>query len=223
MGKLLASNYSVLIRILFKTKNPDICLGFFIYMKFKFFNSYLFIVGLTIACATKDKKYSPSNCLPTDRQNQILRQMVRYSNKLAPEATHKTKFNSEFNWYYERAFSESRILFCFKENDTCQLLVARKARSVVPMEEGIAIKVKLNQQDSLVYYEEVFRMWKMPTDSLISRGNYLFDRMTNKKDLTIYYSRFQKDRFIEFPDQRFTFDIKNRRWKDSELDTISFE
>ncbi|MCA6366890.1 MAG: hypothetical protein IM631_06055 [Cytophagales bacterium] len=189
-------------------------------MKFKVFAFCLSIFGLIIACATKDKKYSSSDCLPIDKQNQILRQMVRYANKLAPEASHKTKFNSEFNWYYDRAFNESKILFCFKENDTCQLLVARKARSVTPMEEGIAIKVKLNQQDSLVYYEEVFRMWKMPADSLVKRGKYLFARMINKEDLTIYYSKFQKDRFIEFPDQRFSFDVSKRRWKDSELDTL---
>ncbi|MCA6380356.1 MAG: hypothetical protein IM574_09420 [Cytophagales bacterium] len=189
-------------------------------MKFKIFALYLAIFGLTIACATKDRKYSPSDCLPIDKQNQILKQMVRYSNKLAPEATHKTKFNTEFNWYYERAMNESKILYCKKENDIYQMLVSKKARSVTPMEEGIAIKVKLNQKDSLVYYEEVFRMWKMPADSLISRGKYLFDRLVNKEDLTIYYSKFQKDRFIEFPDQRFSFDVSKRRWRDSELDTL---
>lgn len=148
--------------------------------------------------------------------------MVRYSNKLAPEASHETKFQPQFNWYYDRAISESRIVKCFKDNDTIQLLIARKARSLTPMEEGIALKVTLNEKDSLLYYEEVFRTWKMPADTLAKRGHYLFDRMVRNQDLTIYYSKFQKDRFIEFPDQRFTFDIRKRRWSDNELDSISF-
>lgn len=148
--------------------------------------------------------------------------MVRFANRLAPEATHDTKFEPEFNWYYDRAISESRIIHCAKEKDTIQLMIARKARSINPMEEGIALKVVLNANDSLLYYEEVFRMWKMPADTLVKRGRYLFDRMVNKQDLTLYYSKFQKDRFIEFPDHRFTFDTQKRRWKDHELDSILF-
>jgi hypothetical protein len=191
-------------------------------MKFKIIAFSLFSIWFIISC-TNDAKYSPSDCLPIDKQEKILEQIVRYANKLAPEATHNTKFSSEFDWYYGKAISESKILYCAKkENDTYHLLVARKARSITPMEEGIAIKVKLNGKDSLLYYQEVFRMWKMPSDTLLVRGKFLFRKMINNEDLTLYYSIFQKDRFIEFPDQRFTFDTEKRRWRDKELDTLSF-
>jgi|688.fasta_scaffold888790_1 hypothetical protein len=205
-------------------KNPDICLGFFIPMKFKIILPWLTIANILLSCTASENNYSVADCLPSEKQQQILKQMVRYANKLAPEATHATKFNPEFNWYYERAINESKILYCNKvEHDVYQLMVARKARSINPMEEGIAIKVKLDHKDNLIYYEEVFRMWKMPTDTLMKRGKYLFNRMVNNEDLTIYYSKFQKDKFIEFPDQRFSFDVAKRRWRDSALDTINFD
>lgn len=178
--------------------------------------------GLIVGCSSSEKRHNPIGCISAEQQKQILGQMVRYANKLAPEATHETKFQPQFNWYYDRAISESRIMLCAKEKDTIQLFVARKARSLTPLEEGIALKVIVNSEDSLFYYEEVFRTWKMPADTLSKRGLYLFDRMVRNQDLTIYYSTFQKDRFIEFPDQRFTFDIKKRRWSDQALDSISF-
>lgn len=180
------------------------------------------VLAIFVSCSIKEK-HKPSDCLPNDRQQRIIQQMVRYASKLAPEATHQTKFNHEFDWYYHKAAAECRILFCETTGERdYQLLVARKARSLTPMEEGIAIKVNLDAKDSLIYYEEVFRMWKMPSDTLVKRGSYLFERMINNEDLTIYYSKFQKDRFIEFPDERFTFDISKRRWRDNELDSIKF-
>jgi hypothetical protein len=191
-------------------------------MKFQTKLSFLLTWGLLIGCASSENKYRPTDCIPEEQQKEIVRQMVRFANRLAPEATHETKFQPQFNWYYDRAISESRIILCAKEKDTIQLMIARKARSINPMEEGIALKVVLNANDSLLYYEEVFRMWKMPADTLVKRGRYLFDRMVKKQDLSLYYSKFQKDRFIEFPDQRFTFDPQKRRWSDHELDSILF-
>lgn len=191
-------------------------------MKLKYSIASYSVLAILVSCSIKEK-HKPSDCLQNDRQQRIIQQMVRYASKLAPEATHQTKFNHEFDWYYNRAAAECRILFCesIGERDY-QLLVARKARSLTPMEEGIAIKVNLDAKDSLIYYEEVFRMWKMPSDTLVKRGSYLFERMINNEDLTIYYSKFQKDRFIEFPDERFTFDVSKRRWRDNELDSIKF-
>ncbi len=63
----------------------------------------------------------------------------------------------------------------------------------------------------------------MPADTLHKRGEFLFNQMVKGGDLTLYYSKFQKDRFIEFPDDRFTFDVQERKWRDSELDSVKFE
>lgn len=91
------------------------------------------------------------------------------------------------------------------------------------MQEGIAIKIKLDENDSLVFYQEVFRMWKMPMDTLKKRGHFLFKKMIKNESLYLYTSKYQKDRFIEFPDDRFSFDVYKRRWRDRVLDTINFQ
>lgn len=188
---------------------------------------YLFALALLVVaggCGKKKADYDPDSCLPRERQQKFLQEMVRYSSKLAPEATPDTKFHPEFNWYYDRAVAEYKILYCLPndQDSTYQLLVARKARSITPMEEGIAVRVKFNADANFDRYEEVFRMWKMPHDTLLKRGKFLFDQMVNGGDLTLYYTRYQKDRFIEFPDDRFTFDVKARKWKDRELDSLKF-
>lgn len=160
-----------------------------------------------------------------EEQKQFLEEMVRYSSKLAPEATQETKFNSEFNWYYDRVLATTTILYC-KENEqdsTFQLLVTKEARSITPMQEGIAVKVKLGKTGKLNYYEEVFRTWKMPADSLLKRGKFLFKTMVNGGDLSLYHSKYQRDKFIEFPDDRFVFDVNARRWTDKELDSLKLE
>ena len=188
---------------------------------------YLLVMGwlvLSGGCGQKKADYNPDTCLTAEKQQKLLQEMVRYANKLAPEATRGTMFNPEFNWYYDRAVGECKILYCLlnEQDSTYRLLVARKARSINPMEEGIALKIKFNQKDSFDLYDEVFRMWKMPHDTLLVRGKFLFDLMVNGGDLSLYSSRFQKDKFIEFPDNRFTFDVNARKWKDKELDSLRF-
>jgi len=188
---------------------------------------FLMIVVLTFVtnCGKKNISYQPDQCLSKEEQSAFLQTMVRYASKLPPEATNETKFNPEFNWYYDKAVTESSLLYCLfnAQDSTYQILISRKARSITPMQEGIAVKVKFDKQRGFDYYEEVFRTWKMPADTLQKRGEFLFRQMVSGGDLTLYHSKFQKDKFIEFPDDRFTFDIENRKWKDSELDSIRFE
>ena len=190
----------------------------------------IFLVILACAavlsnCSNKKSNYNPDDCLTQEKQQALLQVMVRYASKLPPEATHETKFNPEFNWYYDRAVEESKILYCFLEtsDSTYKLLVARQARSVTPMEEGIALRIKFDHSGGFEAYDEVFRMWKMQADTLRNRGKFLFDKMVKGEDLSLYYSRFQQDRFIEFPNDRFTFDLEKRRWRDAELDTLILE
>lgn len=185
------------------------------------------ILGLTIvgvSCSTKSKDYSVLGCLTTEQQSAILSEMVHYASRLAPQATHETKFNPEFDWYYNRAVSECTVVFCNdKGENQYELLVTRKARSITPMKDAIALEIQLNEKGYISTYKEVFRMWKMPEDTLLKRGKFLFDLMVRDGDLSLYYSKFQRDQYIEYPDDRFSFDTLKRRWRDSELDTLQLQ
>jgi hypothetical protein len=188
--------------------------------------NYFFILAALITatgCHQGNKKYDAAQCFPVDKQQIFLQAMVRYASKLPPEASHETKFENRFDWYYDKAVSESQILYChFDGKDSVySILVARQARSITPMQEGIAVKIKFNNGIGFKQYEEVFRTWKMPQDTLKKRGLFLFKTMINGGDLKLYSSKFQQDRFIEFPDDRFYFDKVQRKWIDTVLSLLT--
>ena len=174
-----------------------------------------------MGCHTgKKEMYSKESCIPPDVAHRLLKEMVHYTSKLAPEATQNTKFSPRFDWYYDRAVKECEIAYCHTmAAGEYDLLVIRDVPSVTPMKDAISIHAKVNA-DTISEYEEVFRIWKMPKDTLLKRGLFLFDRMVKREDLSLYYSKFQQDRFIEFPDDRFTFDKQTRKWRDRELDSL---
>src|SRR6186713_2044297 len=99
-----------------------------------------------LLCSCERDRYDPSNHLNEDEQVRLVRQMVYYSTKLPPNATEFDKFDPKYDWYYDRAAGESALLKFYKtpDVDVWYFLVARKARSINPMQEGIAGKVKLN-------------------------------------------------------------------------------
>ena len=177
-------------------------------------SSIAIIVLLFVLCACQSDRYNPSNELSTEEQARLIRQMVYYSTKLPPNANDLDKFDEKYNWYYDRAAAECRLVkfFATQEPGSWYFLVARKARSITPMEEGIAGKVKLNADRSLADYDEVFRVWKMNSDTLNVRGAMLFDRMVRGKDLSLFYPKFQGDKYIELPTEGYYFDKLSKRW-----------
>ncbi len=159
-----------------------------------------------------------------DRQEEVINKLVRYATKLAPNSSLETRFDSVFNDYYNRVAADYQFMYLFPESDSSYyFLFSRPARSATPTFEGVAGLLKLNKQDSLIEYEETFRTWKMQYQDLQSRGKYLFNLMIEGKDLTPYYSKTAGDKYIEFPDERFYFDKKNRRWIDKVFEESDFK
>ncbi|PZR26328.1 MAG: hypothetical protein DI538_26560 [Azospira oryzae] len=180
------------------------------------------ILFVLMAC-NKAKSYNPKDYLTQQEQDSVLYKTIRYSEKLPPRSTHQTKFDSEFDPYYRKAVANYHFIFLFEgEDGSLYFLMARPAKSITTAYEGIGGKLKVNESDSLVEYEEVFRTWKMPYADLTERGSLLFDRMVTNRDLTIYYPKYTGDKYIEFPDgARFSFDKKSRMWIDSTFDTLN--
>jgi hypothetical protein len=162
---------------------------------------------------------NPDKFFTKDQQTKIIQQSVRFSTKLPPGATHETKFNPEFNPYYELATAEYDIRACAPESDGYYFLMTRKARSIWPAREAIGGKLKIDKDYNLLDYEEEFRTWKMTEDSLNARSMELFDIMVKGKDLTPYRSKYKGDRYIEFPDDRWYFNKTDKRWRDRLLDS----
>lgn len=173
------------------------------------------------AISCEYKPSSPDEWFTKEEQSKIISHAVHYSTKLPPDATHETKFDTAFNWYYALAVNEFDWRACAKINEKeYYFLMTRKARSIWPAREAIGGKLSIDANKMLTDYEEVFRTWKMAEDSLNTRAFELFNKMVKGEDLTSYRSKFKGDRYIEFPDDRYYFNKAERRWKDSLIDSI---
>jgi hypothetical protein len=180
------------------------------------FSKFIFLLfPILISCQTKDD-YLPEIYFSKEIQKVIINQSVKYSMK---GATHKNKFNSEFNWYYDIATAECDFRRCYPINKNGEyfFLMTRKARSIWPAREAIGGTIKIDGKNKLLDYNEIFRTWKMAEDSLNLRAFELFDLMVKEKDLTPYRSKNKGDRYIEFPDDRYHFDQNLKIWKDSTI------
>jgi len=175
----------------------------------------LIIAAALFLISCKRDRYDPSHQFSDAEQAMLIRQMSYYVTKLAPNAGELDKFDAKYDWYYDRAASECRLLALYpaQEPNSWYFLLARKARSLTPMDEGIGGILKLNASGALADYEEVFRVWKMQPDTLVERGSMLFDRMVRGKDLSLFYPKFQKDRYIELPTEGYYFDKASKRWR----------
>lgn len=182
---------------------------------------FIFLIVIFSQCNTTEK-YDPLQYFNRTEQEHIIFKTIRYSAKLPPNCNHAIKFDTLFDEYYKRAASEYSILKLVKNDDgSFDYLMSRSARSNTPMFEGIGGRFKFDDRDSLIEYDEVFRTWKMSYNDLNERGTFLFDRMVKGEDLTLFYSKNAGDKYIEFPDDRFTFDKKLRRWHDSVFDSAA--
>jgi hypothetical protein len=175
----------------------------------------LLIAALVLSCSSREK-YDPLRYLTREEQDSLILKTIRYSAKLPPNSSHETKFDKAFDPYYRSVAADYSFIYMHREEDgTLYFLISRPGRSLTPLFEGIGGKLKLNEKDSLIEYEEAFRMWKMPDNELRERGKFLFDRLVRKMDLTIYGPKFTGDQYIEFPDGRFSFDKESRMWRDN--------
>ena len=185
---------------------------------------YRFIFFIVLLSSCNSDPYDPGKFLTPEAQQKLIRETVYFSMKLAPNANHETKFDKEFDWYYDRAAKEVEVTkYYIDEKRTHYFLMSRVARSITPMREGIGGKLSIDGAGKLIDYEEIFRTWKMESDSLKTRGAMLFDRMVKGKDLSLFYSKFQGDKYIEFPNERFSFDKTLRLWHDNAIDTLQRE
>jgi hypothetical protein len=170
-----------------------------------------------VACESPE--YASDQYVSKEQADKLVTQIVHYTAKMPSGATHETKFDKEFDAYYEDVSHDYDIRSYFVDADSMHyLLMTRAAKSITPMREAIGIKLKPGKVDTFAWYEEVFRTWKMKDEILQERYPVLFDRMVKGQSLESYYSKSKGDQYIEFPDGRFYFDTQQRKWRDQVLE-----
>ncbi len=167
------------------------------------------------ACGSSSSPESLGEKPGETRGKELLQAIIRYAGKLPSRATQETKFEARFDDYYEDLANKHRIDLYYEDeaNGDIYLLASRIAPSLHEKRVGIGIRLQF-AADSLVYYEERFRTWKMPEAELAEKGALLFAKMAKGEDLSPYYPQNSgEEEYIEFPDADTYFDLENRVWR----------
>ena len=165
------------------------------------------------SCNQKDP-YHPDRNLSESEQQQILLTTVRYLGHLPRGGTHANKFDSAFDEYYSKLALDFNLEGYTEKDGYEYFLASRIAPSLSVKKVATGVKMQRDSDGSLTYYEEVFRTWKFEIPEMQEKGLMLFDKMVKGEDLGPYYPQNSgKEEYIEFPDSKVTYDVKDRIWK----------
>jgi hypothetical protein len=177
--------------------------------------TYFFIIILliTFSCQ-KDIASSPSDYLSKDEIVNFKINIVRYFEGLPKNVDHNKKWDTIYNDYYNQKAAASDLLHYYKNDDGfIYFAVAKIAPSMILKKNATIGKLKM-ENDSIVYYEEIARTWKMEVPELKEKTKILFDKIVNGKDVSEYYTKNSDPEFwIEFPDDQTFYNTKERKWE----------
>ncbi len=182
------------------------------------------IILLTIilaACETK-VSYIPEEQLTPQRQDVVMSKIIRYVGRKPDKATDSTKFLSKHDEHYLAQMAKHKLNLYFVNDEKDHFfLISRIAPSIHVKHVATGGRFKMSEMDSLVEYEEIFRTWKMPYDTLMNRAGLLFDKMVKGESLESYFTKNSGGvEYIEFPDDNVYYDKQARKWKSKQFRSV---
>ena len=181
---------------------------------------FLFFIN---ACTQNDIEINPSAYLSPQEDSIFKYSIIRYAGKLPPKSTHSIKFNSVFDPYYIDLANNHKLDYYYPSEDgKIFFQLSRIAPSLKEKYVGIGGIMEKDSAGEIVYYEELYRTWKMPYDELLTVSNKIFTDMIKGKSLEKYYTANTPDDvyIIEFPDENTYFDTTQRIWISKRSDAL---
>jgi len=176
-------------------------------------NTVLYILLFLILFSACSKPNIDVHQITLKEQRTIILSIIRYMGHLPKKGSHLNKFDSQFDEYYSKLALDYTLEAYHADSEYEYILTSRVAPSLKIKKIAIGIKLKRDKNGQILFYEEVFRTWKFVEEEMIEKGQMLFVKMIQGKDLSPYYPQNSgKEEYIEFPDERVKFDIKERRW-----------
>lgn len=170
----------------------------------------LFVLG----CSSDKINIEPSSYLDSIRVRNFKNSIIRYTGDLPEKGNYNSRFDVRFDEHYQKQVAGHNLEFYLEDTvgNQTYFLLTRIAPSLTKKYVAIGGKLKIDQ-DSITYYEEVFRTWKMPEDEQLKISEMLFRKMVKGEDLSKYYSENSGDDYIiEFPNEKIYYDTDKRTW-----------
>ena len=185
---------------------------------------YILTLSLIWVCCSSEKEQDidPSTYLTDTEIDSFKYSIIRYVGKLAGKADHTTKFDTIFDEYYLALAEQHDLLFYYKHpsQDTVYFCLTRIAPSIHLKKVSIGGKL-VAKENSIEYFEESFRTYKMVPEDLSSKSRKIFIDYITRRDLSKYlYTNSQPDEFIEFPNEEVYYDLQLRQWLTTREDPL---
>jgi hypothetical protein len=162
---------------------------------------------------TNDISSFSADSLTEAEQEEFIYSIIRYAGRLAPQATHETKFEARFDDDYRKIASDFTLHFIQNSDDqTTYFLISRIAPSLHLKRVATGGELRI-EAGSITFYNEHFRTWRMEELEMMEKSALLFGKMIKNESLALYYPENSgEEEFIEFPNTDVWFDTESRLW-----------
>lgn len=156
----------------------------------------------------------PDHYLSKSEIEKIKLKTVYYFEGLPKNVSETNKFDSINSSYYLRKAKTAEIIDYYPNKDSfIYFTVIKIAPSLKQKYTATIVKCQF-KNDSISYYEEICRTWKMEKKELLTKSKIIFDKVVSGEDISIYYTKNMENEFwIEFPDEHNFYNISKRKWE----------
>lgn len=201
-----------------KQKNHLIRLTSMILKKLK----TLSLIGLiTVSCSPIS--YRADKHLNDEEKTKVIAKIIRYLGNIPSGANYETRFDEAYDDHYNLEREHYELIHFYPKKNTYYIYfsVIRKASGIDEKYVGTAGKFRY-EKGTVKMYEDVFQTWKMEKTELLEKLDMLFERMIYGRDLKPYYpENSDGDQFIEFPNERVSFNKKKAIWESSNNNALN--
>jgi hypothetical protein len=175
----------------------------------------LLLAGLVACNSNKEVDLSPEQYWSLEQQDSVMFRILPYLAKLPRKATHETKFEPQFQEYYNGLLPEFKFrALSPAKDDAFYFLMDRPAPSLYGKRIAVAGKVKVDMESyEVMDYEEVFWTFKLKEPILTERAMLLFRMLLAGESLEAYLPMNSEQEFIEFPDKHNAYNKAARKWE----------
>jgi hypothetical protein len=145
-------------------------------------------------------------------RDSVMLQLMPYLAELPKYANYQNRFDDQFKPHYKKVMPVffQWIKLYKAEDGYYYYLFYKKSNSLYEKKIAIGGKFKLDAQNKVTDFEDVFNTPKLKLDELAEKSSALFDEMIKTGGLGKYTLNAE---YVEFPDQRCFFDKKLKYWR----------
>lgn len=176
----------------------------------------ILVIGVGFTHCTQENireaDFDATKNLNAEEQLLFLQKIIYNVGKWPESANKNTVKNAHYNEDFEKEVKLHTLKYYFTKNDTIYFGVWKVAPSLEQKFRLTAGKLTMGENGP-IYYEEIFRTWKMTPEKLKEKGSILFAKLLNGEDLSPYYNHNSgEEEWIEFPDIDVNWDQKEQTW-----------